>query len=57
MRVAEVFDKFLNWCKKQRETRTCEYSQQFLGHLKEKVTIPVVAPGHLTWAYATSSRW
>ena len=42
--VAEVFDKFLDWCQKHREQRTyegyLEYTQQFLDHLKDRATQP-----------------
>ena len=56
--VAEVFEKFLDWCQKNRSPRTYEWSrnhiQSFINSLKARKTVPAgfpaeeLRPFHLT---------
>jgi integrase len=61
--VAEVFDKFLDWCQKHREGRTYEgyldYIQKFLDHLKGKATMPVASlrPFHIVEWVDSHEGW
>jgi integrase len=61
--VAEVFDKFLDWCQKHREGRTYadyhDYIQKFLDHLKEKATMPVAGlrPFHIVEFVDSHKGW
>jgi integrase len=55
--VAEVFEKFLDWCKQHRSPRTYELAkkhiQSFCDHLKTATTLPVTGlrPFHVVeWA-------
>jgi integrase len=55
--VAEVFEKFLDWCQKHRSPRTYELAkkhiQSFCDHLKTATTLPVTGlrPFHVVeWA-------
>ncbi len=57
--VAEVFDRFLDWCQKHREGRTYadyhDYGQKFLDHLADKAAMPAsnLRPFHVVeWADA-----
>lgn len=44
--LAELFDKYLDWCQKHRETRTYDgyvwHLQKFLDHLKTAATLPAL---------------
>lgn len=62
--VAEVYDKYLSWCKQHREPLTYEgyrsYIQQLLDHLKQKALLPAteLRPFHISeWVDSHGEEW
>lgn len=61
--VAEVFDKFLDWCQKHRSERTYEWSkghiEAFCDHLKDPLTMPAadLRPFHVVEWVDGKSTW
>jgi integrase len=61
--VAEVFDKFLTWCKQHREPLTYqgyqEFIQSLLDHLKDKALLPALElrPFHITEWVDRHTKW
>jgi integrase/recombinase XerC len=61
--VAEVYDKFLTWCKQNREPLTYkgyhEFIQGLIDHLKEKALLPAckLRPFHITEWVDAHKQW
>lgn len=61
--VAELFDKFLTWCRQHREPLTFEgyrdYVQSLLDHLKDKALLPAceLRPFHVTEWVDSHPQW
>lgn len=61
--VAEVFDKFLDWCQKHRSVRTYAWSrghiQAFCDHLKKALTMPAadLRPFHVVEWVDSKPAW